>query len=76
LATSVDGVLLLVRQGQAQKDLVAQVAEQIASVGGHLLGVIVNAVQGRGRQYRAYYGEYAPPEGPSPAASPGSKPAR
>lgn len=76
LATSVDGVLLLVRQGLAQKDLVAQVAEQIASVGGHLLGVIVNAVQGRGRQYRAYYGEYAPPEGPSPAASPGSKPAR
>ncbi len=56
LATAVDGVLLVVRNKQAHRDLARQAAQHILDVDGNLLGVVLNAVEPEENRYRAYYG--------------------
>jgi capsular exopolysaccharide synthesis family protein len=58
LSTVVDGVLLVVRNKQAHRDLSRRAAQHILDVGGNLLGVVLNAVEPDEKRYRAYYGEY------------------
>jgi succinoglycan biosynthesis transport protein ExoP len=59
LAAAVDGVLLIVRQREAQRDLVLRAVEHLAAVGAQLLGVVLNAVEEESRRYRAYYAAYS-----------------
>ncbi len=58
LAAGVDGVLLIVRQREAQRDLAQRALENLAAVGAQLLGVVLNAVEEESRRYRAYYAPY------------------
>ncbi len=58
LAATVDGVLLIVRQREAQRDLVQRAVEHLTAVGAQLLGVVLNAVEEESRRYRAYYAPY------------------
>jgi capsular exopolysaccharide synthesis family protein len=58
LSAAVDGVLLVVRQRQAQRDLVGRAVEHLSAVGAHLLGVVLNAVDEEERRYRQYYAAY------------------
>jgi capsular exopolysaccharide synthesis family protein len=65
LATAVDGVLLVVRNREAHRDLARRAAQHILDVGGNLLGVVLNSVEPDEKRYRAYYGLYTE----TPAAS-------
>ncbi len=58
LATAVDGVLLVVRNKQAHRDLARRAVQHILDVGGNLLGVILNAVEPDEKRYGGYYGLY------------------
>lgn len=69
LSAAVDGVLLVVRQREAQRDLVLRAVEHVASVGAHLLGVVLNAVDEEEKRYRQYYAAYHGRDGEAPGAS-------
>jgi capsular exopolysaccharide synthesis family protein len=58
LSTAVDGVLLVVRNKEAHRDLARRAAQHILDVSGNLLGVVLNAVAPDEKRYRAYYGLY------------------
>ena len=62
LSTIVDGVLLVVRNKEAHRDLVRRAAQHILDVSGNLLGVVLNAVEPDEKRYRAYYGLYTDDE--------------
>jgi succinoglycan biosynthesis transport protein ExoP len=66
LSTAVDGVLLVVRNKQAHRDLARRAAQHILDVGGNLLGVVLNAVEPDEKRYRAYYGQYTDDESHPP----------
>lgn len=61
LATSSDGVLLIVRSGQTKRDQLTHAVSSLSDVGAPILGAVFNMISGRGGssysyQYR-YYGE-------------------
>lgn len=60
LASSVDGVLLVVRAGHTDRDTVQDATRQIAGVGARLVGAVLNDPDNimRGYGYRDYYGSY------------------
>ncbi len=70
LSAAVDGVLLVVRRREAQRDLVQRAVEHLGAVGAHLLGAVLNAVEEEGKRYRAYYAAYPGGDLPPPAANP------
>ena len=67
LATLVDDVVLVLRAGKSKREEAISARRQLATVGGKLVGVILNAVESRHAPY-SYYG-YSDPEenGSSPA---------
>lgn len=60
LASSADGVVLVVRAGHTDRDIVQQAMRQIVGVGGRLVGAVLNDPANIMRQYgyRNYYGSY------------------
>ncbi len=60
LATSVDGVMLVVRAGHTDRDAVQHAARQISAVGARLVGAVLNDPANITRRYgyRQYYGSY------------------
>lgn len=65
LSAQCDGVILVVRVGAASADAVRRTAEQIESVGGRILGVLLNRADmrrdGYYSDYFRYYHEYTRP---------------
>jgi polysaccharide biosynthesis transport protein len=60
LSTMVDGVLLVIRAGQTEKEAAALAGEQLSLVGACLLGTIINDPRGIVPEYKNYaygYGE-------------------
>ena len=51
-----DGVVLVLRYGQASKNVVARASEILLRSGAHLLGVVLNAVDLQSSDYAEYYG--------------------
>jgi polysaccharide biosynthesis transport protein len=51
-----DGVVLVLRYGQASKNVVARASEILLRSGAHLLGVVLNAVDLQSSDYSEYYG--------------------
>ncbi len=51
-----DGVVLVLRYGQASKNVVARASEILLRSGAHLLGVVLNVVDLRSSDYAEYYG--------------------
>lgn len=51
-----DGVVLVLRYGQASRNVVARASEILLRSGAHLLGVVMNAVDLRSSEYSEYYG--------------------
>lgn len=68
LSTLVDGVVLVMDAGKTRIPAAVQAAERIASVGGVILGVVLNRVKARsgGYYYYYYYHDYTEhgPRGP------------
>jgi succinoglycan biosynthesis transport protein ExoP len=64
LAKQTDGVILVVQAGKTLRDEIRRSASKIRSVGGTILGVIVNAIEARDRDgyYYSYYGYGTKPE--------------
>lgn len=65
LGAGADGVLLVVRAGVTERSAVKQTVQQLATVGAHLLGTVLNDADGRAAGYSAYYahGYYGGPNG-------------
>lgn len=51
-----DGVVLVLRYGQASRNVVARASEILLRSGAHLLGVVLNAVDLESSDYAEYYG--------------------
>ena len=51
-----DGVVLVLRYGQATRNVVARASEILLRSGAHLLGVVLNAVDLQSSDYAEYYG--------------------
>jgi capsular exopolysaccharide synthesis family protein len=51
-----DGVVLVLRYGQASRNVVARASEILLRSGAHLLGVVLNAVDLQSSDYAEYYG--------------------
>ena len=51
-----DGVVLVLRYGQASKNVVARASDILLRSGAHLLGVVLNAVDLQSSDYAEYYG--------------------
>ena len=64
LSTSADGVVLVVRAGHTDREVVQHAVHQIASTGGHLVGAVLNDPSeitlryGSPYYYGSYYGTY------------------
>jgi len=60
LGAMVDGVILVVRAGQTDREQVRHAGRQLATVGANLLGAVMNDPDGEGRRYGdyAYQNEY------------------
>jgi capsular exopolysaccharide synthesis family protein len=59
LATLVDGVVLIVRHAQTPKEAAIRATQHMLDVGGRIVGVVLNAMDASGKNYRSYYGHYA-----------------
>ncbi len=59
LATSVDGVVLVVRHAATHRDAARRAAQHIKDVGGNIVGVVLNEIDTAAKGYRSYYGLYA-----------------
>ena len=59
LATSVDGVVLVVRHAATHRDAARRAAHHIQDVGGNIVGVVLNEIDTAAKGYRSYYGLYA-----------------
>ncbi len=57
LCPQVDGLLLVVRAEKTPKEVVRKASERVATVGGQILGVLINAADMRRTGY-GYYGSY------------------
>ncbi|MBN1262573.1 MAG: CpsD/CapB family tyrosine-protein kinase, partial [Anaerolineae bacterium] len=55
LSTLVDGVVLVMDAGKTRSPAAVQAAERLASVGGVILGVVLNRVKARSGGYYYYY---------------------
>jgi capsular exopolysaccharide synthesis family protein len=58
LAARVEGVVLVLRQGRAGRDVAQRAIRNLLSVRSRLLGVILNDVDVQGHGYYGYYGPY------------------
>jgi polysaccharide biosynthesis transport protein len=58
LAARVEGVVLVLRQGRASRDVAQRAIRNLLSVRSRLLGVILNDVELHGQGYYGYYGQY------------------
>ena len=58
LATLVDGVVLIVRHAQTPREAATRAAQHMLDVGAHIVGVVLNAMEVNGKDYRSYYGQY------------------
>ncbi len=58
LASKVDGVIMVVREGRAPVDLVRQTKMMITSANSRILGVVLNMANGRSSLYGSGYGGY------------------
>ena len=58
LASSVDGIILVVKPGVTKISTFAQTLEQLRTVGAHILGVVLNDVKPTSRKYGYYYSHY------------------
>jgi Mrp family chromosome partitioning ATPase len=56
LRAQADGCLLVVRAGQTPREAVEEAVRQLGRE--HVLGIILNGVEGLGRRYSQYYGKY------------------
>ena len=59
LATSVDGVVLVVRHATTHRDAARRATQHIQDVGGNIVGVVLNEIDTAAKGYRSYYGLYA-----------------
>lgn len=55
LATLTDGVLLVVRSGQTEREAAQQAVRQLASVGARILGTVINDPHGKAAKYGGHY---------------------
>ena len=55
LGASTDGVIMVVRAGEVEIDVVRQAARQLNAVGARLLGAVMNDPDGEAEKYGAYY---------------------
>jgi polysaccharide biosynthesis transport protein len=64
LAKEVDGVILVVRAGKTQREEIKRSARQLRSVGGSIIGVVLNEFDAvsKGGYYYNYYGYREEPE--------------
>jgi succinoglycan biosynthesis transport protein ExoP len=60
LSTMVDGVVLVVRGQETQKQLVKEAVSQLGNGSGKILGVVLNRVDIRGADYSTYNNYYYP----------------
>jgi Mrp family chromosome partitioning ATPase len=59
LSKAVDGVILVIRAGSTSREVVKNGVGQLESVGAHILGAILNAVDiGKDKYYYYYYYQY------------------
>ncbi len=58
LSTLVDGVMLIADCGETRRPAAVQAAERLLSVGGNLLGVVINRMSSKGDGYYYYYSYY------------------
>ena len=58
LGAMVDGVLLVVRAGQTDREQVRHAGRQLATVGANLLGAVMNDPDGEGERYGRYAYQY------------------
>ena len=59
LAKAVDGVVLVIRAGQTVREVAKNSVHQLQSVGGNILGAVLNAVDiGKDKYYYYYYYQY------------------
>ena len=56
LSAKVDGTLLIVRQGFAEKEGVRQAVDLLKHVNAHIIGVVLNDVDASTDGYYGYYG--------------------
>jgi len=56
LAGQVEGVVLVLRQGRASRDVAQRAIRNLTSVRARLLGVILNDIEVSGNGYYGYYG--------------------
>ena len=75
LATSVDGVILVVRANENSRGVARRACQLVSDVGGHLFGVVLNAAQVRRggyfrEQLRTYYDYHAESGAGEPPALP------
>lgn len=55
LSTLSDGVVLVVRSGQTEREAAQQAVRQLSSVGARILGTVINDPQGQAAKYGGYY---------------------
>ena len=63
LSTQVDGTLLVFDCGETRKPAAVQAVERLASVGGKVLGVVLNRMSANGDGYYYYYSYYSGGDG-------------
>ena len=59
LSTMVDGVILVVHGGKSSRSVVRRAKQQLADIGAHLYGVVLNNVKLEGSNSYYYYGYYS-----------------
>jgi tyrosine-protein kinase Etk/Wzc len=57
LSTQVDGVLMVVRAGQTDRDQAREAVQQITVVGGRVLGSVLNGAEVAASRHKAYFDE-------------------
>ena len=58
LGAAVDGVIMVVRAGDTERDAVRQAGRQLHTVGARLLGAVMNDPDGEVEKYGGYYYQY------------------
>ena len=58
IAPQADGVLLLVKPGQVNRNMISNVVEQMRSAQANIVGVILNQVDMQKEGYYKYYNKY------------------
>ncbi|HET91109.1 MAG TPA: polysaccharide biosynthesis tyrosine autokinase, partial [Chloroflexi bacterium] len=76
LSTLADGVMLILDCGETRQPAAVQAAERLLSVGGNLLGVVLNRLSSKGDGYYYYSYYYSQEDGAGQSASAPSRIAR